>query len=687
MRRPLLFILLWADLLCPPAAAAAEEIPSCFTLIRVDAGGGMTVIERMKGFGLSVERPLGAAARPYASLAPFVWESDLEVVSATADGRPVIPAIHVNKKNGSRCIKLAAQDTGLSGHEYTVTYRAKDRILFTGDADRLDWEIWGSREDTTPLRLFCAIALPEGAVISRQRARLGYETSGFKPVTQWINKDGVAFFRAEEPMTDTESFVVSVEWNRGVVAPDGSEKRLFAAQACQWGLFALLFLLCAALWFRFGRDPRPDVSIPLFYPPAGPGGSPLSPAAVSYIRSAARLTSRGFAALLLNLAAQKLLAMTGTGTRRDPYILQTDEESLFRAAQKSVSSPASQGGRAAKSSREKRGTWLKALQKGEGFDRAERLSLFELFPDMPPQPLSIRGRHSWEVAEARSAAYTALSDRYRDTWQLNGRMVWLMFFVCYGGIILLQGTLWALFGGDIAVTLAMICTAAFLTAVICRAAKFMIRIWLRWQEMGVRSMVLFAAYVLLVPVILTYDVILDDTRKDFFLYGFMQSWMEIRITVWLGLMAYLLSLTRSAAEVFLTPLKVLGFLLLFLLAAGMTAYGNGFMGSASLAFAGSLLLPLIFMPLMKRPAPGTEKILAEIEGLALYLGAAEAQRLNFLNPPDRSPEEFHRLMPYAVALGLEKAWGARFADTLAAMRFRGNSLQMLAEYEHRMQGS
>lgn len=68
----------------------------------------------------------------------------------------------------------------------------------------------------------------------------------------------------------------------------------------------------------------------------------------------------------------------------------------------------------------------------------------------------------------------------------------------------------------------------------------------------------------------------------------------------------------------------------------------------------------------------------------MYIGAAETQRLNFLNPPERTPEEYHRVLPYAVALGLEKAWGAQFAGSLAKTQLKGSSLAMLAEYELRM---
>ena len=247
--------------------------------------------------------------------------------------------------------------------------------------------------------------------------------------------------------------------------------------------------------------------------------------------------------------------------------------------------------------------------------------------------------------------------------------------------------LWLNFGAeDIPAVLAAFSLTLGLTFLTHRSTQYAVSILVRWQEMGYLNLLLLGVYILLVPVMLVYDVILDESMSDFALYPFMHSWSALRPLLWLGLMGYLLWLTRSITEVFLVPLKILGFLLLFFVVGGTLFWANSFMGSGNLAFMGILLLPMVFMPLMKRPAPKAAQILAEIEGLALYLGTAEASRLNTFNPPDRTPEEFHRFMPYAVALGLEKAWGAQFATSLADLQFRGSSLQRLAEYEHRMQG-
>jgi hypothetical protein len=51
----------------------------------------------------------------------------------------------------------------------------------------------------------------------------------------------------------------------------------------------------------------------------------------------------------------------------------------------------------------------------------------------------------------------------------------------------------------------------------------------------------------------------------------------------------------------------------------------------------------------------------EIEGLRQYLGVAERDNLAQLRAPELTPPEFARLLPYALALDVEKTWADRFA--------------------------
>jgi uncharacterized membrane protein YgcG len=57
---------------------------------------------------------------------------------------------------------------------------------------------------------------------------------------------------------------------------------------------------------------------------------------------------------------------------------------------------------------------------------------------------------------------------------------------------------------------------------------------------------------------------------------------------------------------------------------------------------------------------------AAIAGFRMYLEAAEERRLNILTPPEHTPELFEQLLPYAIALDLESAWGNKFEGMLAA---------------------
>jgi uncharacterized membrane protein len=54
----------------------------------------------------------------------------------------------------------------------------------------------------------------------------------------------------------------------------------------------------------------------------------------------------------------------------------------------------------------------------------------------------------------------------------------------------------------------------------------------------------------------------------------------------------------------------------------------------------------------------------QLAGLKLYLETAEADRMN-LRAPEITAERFEALLPYAVALNVEKPWSEAFAAALA----------------------
>jgi uncharacterized membrane protein YgcG len=114
-----------------------------------------------------------------------------------------------------------------------------------------------------------------------------------------------------------------------------------------------------------------------------------------------------------------------------------------------------------------------------------------------------------------------------------------------------------------------------------------------------------------------------------------------------------------------------GFFQFLIFAIVMVA--NGAIGSAlnlfdnpfqSLCFALLGGINVVFFFLLKRPTLAGRKIMDEIEGFRMYLGTAEEERLNLLNPPEKTPELFEKYLPYALALDLENEWSEKFSRIL-----------------------
>ncbi|MET0435873.1 MAG: DUF2207 domain-containing protein [Devosia sp.] len=87
--------------------------------------------------------------------------------------------------------------------------------------------------------------------------------------------------------------------------------------------------------------------------------------------------------------------------------------------------------------------------------------------------------------------------------------------------------------------------------------------------------------------------------------------------------------------------------------------------SAALAAGSMVLITAIFAVLMRAPTVQGRKVMDEIDGFKLYLDTAEKNRLNISNEPPMSVERFERILPYAIALGVEKPWSEHFDAELA----------------------
>lgn len=78
----------------------------------------------------------------------------------------------------------------------------------------------------------------------------------------------------------------------------------------------------------------------------------------------------------------------------------------------------------------------------------------------------------------------------------------------------------------------------------------------------------------------------------------------------------------------------------------------------------------IYVYLIKAPTILGAQTDSELKGFRMYLKTAEENRLNLLTPPDRTPELFEQMLPYAVALGVENEWSKKFNDVLSKANYQ-----------------
>jgi uncharacterized membrane protein YgcG len=114
------------------------------------------------------------------------------------------------------------------------------------------------------------------------------------------------------------------------------------------------------------------------------------------------------------------------------------------------------------------------------------------------------------------------------------------------------------------------------------------------------------------------------------------------------------------------------FLLLWIGIVGFNFLGGGLeiftqltINTAAIAAGSIVLLTVVFAVLMRAPTIQGRKVMDQIDGFKLYLETAEKERLNIVGEPPMTVQRFERILPYAIALGVEKPWSEHFEAELA----------------------
>jgi uncharacterized membrane protein len=88
----------------------------------------------------------------------------------------------------------------------------------------------------------------------------------------------------------------------------------------------------------------------------------------------------------------------------------------------------------------------------------------------------------------------------------------------------------------------------------------------------------------------------------------------------------------------------------------------------AVAIVGAFVVNYLFIRIMGNVTPKGRELLDELEGLKLYLSVAEKERIRRfadVTLPSDTPEQFEKLLPWAIALDVEKEWAQHFESVLA----------------------
>lgn len=113
---------------------------------------------------------------------------------------------------------------------------------------------------------------------------------------------------------------------------------------------------------------------------------------------------------------------------------------------------------------------------------------------------------------------------------------------------------------------------------------------------------------------------------------------------------------------------VLGF---NVLGAAVSSISTIQMSTAAIAAASIIGMTLVFVQLMRAPTMAGRQVMDQIDGFKMYLNTAEKHRLNMEKEPPMSVSRFEAILPFAIALEVERAWSSHFDALLARNAVEG----------------
>lgn len=334
-------LMLFAAVGTLPAAASYEWIASFNSDITIEPDGDLIVTETIEvvAGGDQIRRGIiRSFPTDYVDDWGMAHIVRFEVQSVRRDGRP--EPFEVDRVDGGREIRIGSPDVLLpeGRHVYEIRYVTNRQIGFFDGHDELYWNVTGNEWWFAITKAQATIHLPGGAKATDLKVYTGRRgENGTDAAIQAVAPGTIAASTTAD-LAVGEGLTVVVAFPKGFVAEPSlvtrSANLLWDNPAIPFSLLGLLAILAHYAYgrWRYGTNaPAGDV-IPLFEPPTGMGPGDAR------MLDRFRFDQTGFAAIILDLAAQGFIAIERDGPEGETTLRRldgkTDATGLPPASQK-----------------------------------------------------------------------------------------------------------------------------------------------------------------------------------------------------------------------------------------------------------------------------------------------------------------------------------------------------------------
>lgn len=230
-------------------------------------------------------------------------------------------------------IKIGDADSTLSKglHTYTIKYTTERQMAFYDDFDELYWNVIGSGWNFDIENCHAKIYFPEGTKFIEDKlrtynGRYGAKENNVDVYYNVLPYESAVEFQVYGILDAYNAFTVSICVEKGAIAEPDIWKQLgWFIEDNIISIIMVVFLILLIIWQYFcwkkdGKDPRPNVIIPKYYPPEG-----MSPADIKYLSTMGSM-SKILEASVIDLAVKGYFKFTKKSEKSKKIVIEKNND-------------------------------------------------------------------------------------------------------------------------------------------------------------------------------------------------------------------------------------------------------------------------------------------------------------------------------------------------------------------------